>query len=160
MRKFITALLAYVAMLGLLFAVPNATQAQPIYNSFTAEDMTQTYDSPYCYILSKPWCNVPKVTAHSYFNTTMINGRNFWHYPGDWQYDIGPSAGQQIGLMCWMSGGAAGGIWEKVDARLNIQNAGGVDPWITYGSYLWIGYVNDADVNLSYFDRINAVPHC
>lgn len=153
-----TVLAGVIVLLAALLTIASPAPAQPIYNHFTAADLSQTDTG--CHIRNKVWCSVPDVTANSYFNATMISGRNFWHYPGIWQYDVGPSAGQQIGVMCWLSGGAAGGIWEKVDARLTINNGGGMDPWIHFGSWLWIGYVNDADVNLSYADRVNYVPQC
>lgn len=155
MRKLITALLAGLATLTLMIAGPTAAQAQPIYNQFPAWDTTQVVTYPCAILVNKGRCTVPRVTAASYFNTTMISGRAFTHYPTDtWEFDIGPSAGQGIGVMCWLSGGAAGGIWEKVDARFAF-------PGTSYSaSSLWIGYVDDAYVNLSYFDRINAVPHC
>lgn len=105
---------------------------------------------------SYPACHSPLVSAASYVTTTMNSRTAECKTASTVEFicfgnAVSPVAGQTVGVMCWTAV-SDGTIFDKIDARFTgIQQT---------GSALWIGYVDDAFVNLTYGQRTSYVPHC
>jgi hypothetical protein len=160
-------LVALASIFGLM------TNSQAITSTLGANDYTfKAYDLTQVTVWSNTWnacldpCHIPLVTATSHFGATMNTGTDLKHY---WDPDITnqeivnppfyTSVGQAVGVICWTSN-SQWGVTDKIDARFSIKGTSGFNPDIPGGSYLWIGYVSDTYVNLTYSQRINYVPHC
>lgn len=165
MKRPIAILLAVVAPLLVLMSAPDA-QAGPQTYSNSAYDLTQ----------ATPWdtsgghcgspCHIPLVNFTSHYAATMNTSAVMVHY---WTPDVTgqqvvnppftPAVGQTVGVICWTTS-TNWGVVDKIDARFAISGTTGLNPNIPAGSYLWIGYVDDDWVNLTYADRVNYVPRC
>lgn len=160
----LTMLMAFVILAFCL--VPQRAEAGSQYYSFQGYDLTQatTWNDSLGHCSSP--CHVPLVNAVSHFATTMYTSAVMVHY---WNPDVtgqqifnpplAPAAGQVVGVICWTTS-STWGIVDKIDARFSIGGTTGLNPNIPAGSYLFIGYVKDDWVNLSWSDRVNFVPQC
>lgn len=164
-RKVIAIIVAGILMmLGIVTA--QAASATPQSYTFSGYDLTQV--TPWSNSSSRCGspCHVPVVTATSHFATTMNASGVMVHY---WTPDVtgqqvlnppmAPAVGQAVGVICWTTS-SNWGVVDKIDARFQVTSTSGLNPNIPAGSYLFIGYVDDDWVNLSYSDRINYVPSC
>jgi len=130
----------------------------------------QTYSNyAYDYTQATPWPpsgsteKIPLVYFTSYYATTMNTNTLYYHSPEivnayETEAGIQVSTGQTVGVICY-SWDTAGHLFDKIDARFSGNPARNWSISVT-GSNLWIGYVLDTYVNLTYADRINYVPKC
>lgn len=144
-------LLLLVTIAALLAGCNPAFAEGPVTNYFQ-HAYDYRYETPYSCYGQTCWTSV-YTDAASYYNAPVLTSMKLRRsIDGAVNSDnYAPAVGQNTGVMCWKASPATGAIWLTVDAR-HLDDEG--------NSGLYIGWILDADVRLSYTNRVTYVPEC